>query len=519
MKNLISLWLTAALLCTFLCSCGTTAAVTAITLDDSGITVNGAPASQQKSKAVYTANDIVYYEQGRDFTYGEGDETDAHSAEEANRHTVVHIQKAGTYRLSGTLSAGQIAVDLGEDADDKPSDVVTLILDNVNLTCTVAPAIIFYNVYECCDNDEDTATQTVDTKAAGANIVLADGSQNTVNGSYVAKIYESYTLNDAGTEVTDSDKLHKYDGAVYSCMTMNVSGEKKGNGTLTITAQNEGLDSERHLTLNGGTVNIVSENDGINTNEDGISVTTVNGGTLNITVSPTAAEGDGIDSNGWLVINGGTVNAFACGRSMDSGIDSDNGIFLNGGTIVATGNMLDRLANGTQTFAVFAFADSQPADTVYTLKNEQGETVVSTTPANTFTQLVISSPTLKAGTYTLYRGETALSVATTNNGGGRPQGGNRPFDNTNEPPFDGNEPPQKPQGDFGERPSFGSETPPEKPEGETPPPFNGNEPPQKPEGGFGERPTPPAGITNTDTIYTTTFTLADGANYFSVAKS
>ncbi len=479
MKNLISLWLTAALLCTFLCSCGTAAAVTAITLDDSGITVNGKAASQQKNEAVYTANDIVYYEQGHDFTYGEGDETDAHSAEEANNHTVVHIQKAGTYRLSGTLSAGQIAVDLGKDADDKPSDVVTLILDNVNLTCTVAPAIIFYNVYECCDDDEDTATQTVDTAAAGANIVLADGSQNTVNGSYVAKIYESYTLNEAGTKVTDSDKLHKYDGAVYSKMSLNVSG----NGALTINAQNEGLGSERHLTLNGGTVNIVSGNDGINTNEDGISVTTINGGTLNITVGKTAAEGDGIDSNGWLVINGGTVNAFACGRSMDAGIDSDNGIFLNGGTIVATGNMLDRLANGTQTFAVFAFADSQPADTVYTLKNEQGETVVSATPANTFTQLVISSSTLKAGTYTLYRGETALSVATTNNGGERPQGGNRPFDNTNEPPFDGNEPPQKPEGDFG------------------------------------ERPTPPAGTTNPGTVYTTTFTLADGANYFSVAKS
>lgn len=516
MKKGISLLLTVVLGCTLLCSCGKApTAATAIVLGDNGITVNGAPVSSQKSEAVYTANDIVYYEQGHDFTYGEGSERDAHSAEEAKKHTVVHITKAGTYRVSGTLSAGQIAVDLGDDADDNPSAVVTLILDNVNLTCTVAPAIIFYEVYECSDDDEDTATHTVNTTAAGANIVLADDSKNTVNGSYVAKIYESYTLNEAGTEVADSDKLHKYDGAVYSRMSLNVGGEQKGDGTLTIAAQNEGLDSERHLTINGGTINIVSENDGINTNEDGISVTTVNGGTLNIAVSPTAVEGDGIDSNGWLVINGGTVNAFACGKSGDAGIDSDNGIYVNGGTVVATGNMLDRLADGDQTFAVFSFSDSQPADTVYTLKNEQGETVVSTTPANTFTQLVISSSTLKAGTYTLYRGETALSVATTNNGGGRPQGGNRPFDNTDEPPFDGNEPPQKPQGDFGERPSFGSETPPEKPEGETPPPFNGNEPPQKPEDGFAS--SPPA--SSTDTLYTTTFTLVGGANYFSVAKS
>ncbi len=478
MKKSISLLLATVLFCTLLCSCGNyTAAPTAIVLSDNGITVNGAPVSSQKHAAVYTANDIVYYEQGHDFTYGEGSESDAHSAEEAAKHTVVHITKAGTYRVSGTLSAGQIAVDLGDDADDRPSQVVTLILDNVNLTCTVAPAIIFYEVYECSDDDQDTAT--VNTKAAGANLVLADGSVNTVNGSYVAKIYKPRTSN---------DKLHKYDGAVYSKMSMNISGE----GVLTINAQNEGLGSERHLTLNGGTVNIVSENDGINTNEDGVSVTTINGGTLNIAVTPKAVEGDGIDSNGWLVVNGGTVNAFACGKSADAGIDSDNGIYLNGGTIVATGNMLDRLADGEQTFAVFSFAESQPADTVYTVKNERGETVLSTTPANNFTYLVVSSADLKAGTYTLFRGDVALSVTSTANGGGQrpPQEGMTPSN--------GNEPPQKPEGGFGERPDFSDETPPEKPQ----------------DGNFGSK----FPAKNTDTTYATTFTLTDGANYFSVAK-
>ncbi len=39
-----------------------------------------------------------------------------HSADEAAAHTVVTIRQAGTYRVSGTLSAGQLAVDLGEDA-------------------------------------------------------------------------------------------------------------------------------------------------------------------------------------------------------------------------------------------------------------------------------------------------------------------------------------------------------------------------------------------------------------------
>ena len=51
---------------------------------------------------LHTAHDIVCYESGRDFTYGEGTEADEHTAEEAEAHTVVHITQPGTYALSGT---------------------------------------------------------------------------------------------------------------------------------------------------------------------------------------------------------------------------------------------------------------------------------------------------------------------------------------------------------------------------------------------------------------------------------
>ena len=72
---------------------------------------------------------------------------------------------------------------------------------------------------------------------------------------------------------------------------------------LNITADNEGLDTELHLTINGGTINITSGNDGINTNEDNVSVTTVNGGSVNIQVTGETGEGDGIDSNGDLNVS------------------------------------------------------------------------------------------------------------------------------------------------------------------------------------------------------------------------
>ena len=495
---------------------------TRIVLSDTGITVDGAAISTDTKAAVYAANDIVYYEAGHDFTYGEGTAADEHTAEEAAAHTVVHIGKAGQYVISGTLSAGQIAVDLGDDAKDDPTAVVTLVLDGVDITCTVAPAVIFYNVYECGSDDADTATATVDTAKAGANVIVADGSQNNVNGSYVARIYkpDSVELTEDGTAVADAKKLHKYDAAFYSKRTMNVGGGSKGDGVLNITAENEGLDSELHLTVNGGVINIVSGNDGINTNEDNVSVTTINGGTLNIRVSGETGEGDGIDSNGWLVINGGTVFAQACATSGDAGIDSDCGIHLNGGRVFATGNMLDRISESKQTYAVFTFAASNGTGT-YTLKTADGTALLSQTVQNKFTYLVVSAPDLKAGEYTLWNGDTKLQGSEGGGmGGGRPGGGTPPEGFT---PPDGGTRPTRPDG-F-DPPDGG--TMPTRPDGFTPP--DGGTRPTRPEGFTppedGTMPTRPEGFipnrnpqggADSDTA-TDTFTIQNGGNYFTVA--
>ena len=201
------------------------------------------------------SHDIVYCHDNTGEDYGKGTQADMHTQEEADAHTVVTIREAGSYRVPGTLTAGQLAVDLGDGAKRDPEAVVTLVLDGVDITCTVAPAVIFYNVYEC---DE----------------------------AWVA-----------------------YD-----------AGEAEGTGLLSITAENEGLDSELHLTVNGGQISIQAQNDGINTNEDNVSVTTINGGGLQINAG-LGVEGDGIDSNGHIVIRGGTIYSMASDHSMDGGLD------------------------------------------------------------------------------------------------------------------------------------------------------------------------------------------------------
>ena len=487
-----------------------------ITLSDGGVEF---PADC----GVHTANDIVYYEAGHDETYGEGDESEAHTPEEAAAHTVVHITQPGTYRISGKLSAGQIAVDLGEDAAGNHKKVVTLILDNADITCRVAPAVIFYNVYECGNPDDPQAD--VDTAPAGANVILAPGSINNIVGSHVAKIYKPETVIDGNTD--DAKKLHKYDAAFYSRMSMNIGGE----GCLNITADNEGLDSELHLTINGGEIYIESGNDGINTNEDGVSVTTINGGKLTIHVTGETGEGDGIDSNGWLVINGGEVRASACAISGDAGIDSDMGIQINGGTVCATGNMLDRIDEGGQTHAVFTFAQRQEPGT-YTLKNAQGDVVIEYAASNAFQYLILSAPELTEGTYTLWSGDIQYEGISIPGGGfgliqpiERPEFPGKGDDGrveippqptqpivthgTVQPPPGGDRPAdmpvaQFPQGSEGQMP-----VPPMPPEGENMPM------PQLPEGvepskdGFDRQP-----IQVVTGVCSTDFPVTEGANYF-----
>ena len=414
---------------------------TSIVLSDDGVTVDGEAEPTDETAAVYTAHDIVYYEAGRDFTYGEGTEADEHTAEEAAAHTVVHITQPGTYAVSGILSARQIAVDLGEDAEDDLSAVVTLILNGVDITCTVAPAVIFYSVYECGSTNEDAAA-TVDTSAAGANVLIADGTVNNVTGSYVARIYEpdSVVLSEDGTEVADSSKLHKYDGAFYSKMSMNVGGGEDGSGVLNITADNEGLDTELHLTINGGTV-------------------------------------------------------------------------------MASGNMYDQIDGGDQTYVVFSFASRQTGGETYTLQDADGGTVGTWTPVNDFTCLVVSSPDLTAGDYTLWQGDTQLAGSASDGmGGPGGMGGGRPMDDSQVPgdfdpqqaPTDG-ERPQRPEGEApaelqenagGDAPA----DPPERPEGEAAP--DGAEPPADGRGpGSGEDGQSAADLSEI-------FALTDGGNFF-----
>jgi hypothetical protein len=365
---------------------------TVIRLADDGITVDGAAISSDPNAAVHTAADIVYYQSGYDSSYGEGTTVDEHSAQEAQRHTVVTITQAGSYRISGALSAGQLAIDLGSEARTDPSATVEIILDGADISCTVAPAVIFYNVWESGSSE-----------TAGAIVTLADGSFNRIKGSYVARIYKPGS----------TSKLHKYDGAFYSKQSMLVQAGQAGTGKLIIEADNEGLDSEMHLTINGGNFWITAQNDGLNANEDEVSIITINGGYMYVNAG-NGVEGDGIDSNGYLYINGGTLISLANPISGDGGIDADMGIRINGGTVIALGSRNDAVSSeSSQPFMELSYAATQAAYTIVRITDATGSEILTFQPDKAYQSLTFSSPALSLDTvyYVYYGGEVSGPAA------------------------------------------------------------------------------------------------------------
>ncbi len=259
-----------------------------------------------------------------------------HSAEEAYQNPVIHITEPGEYVIEGSFN-GQLWFDFGEEEDAfaDPSAAVTVILNGADVNCSVAPAIVFHDVYEC-DNtweEKETYSDITDLSDAGVKIILADGTENNFTGANVYRLLKSKYKKEGSTV---QKKLWKMDGAFYSFQSMRISGEEKGTGILNITSTTfEGLDSELHMTIDGGYVNIFSQDDGINVNEDHVSVFTMNDGHLTIFAS-LGSEGDVIDSNGFIRINGGQI----AGTSKSPGdelLDSDEGTYIDEKAVVIYG--------------------------------------------------------------------------------------------------------------------------------------------------------------------------------------
>lgn len=279
--------------------------------------------------------------------------TMTHSASDAYNNPVLHITEAGTYRISGTWN-GQIWVEVGTKATHQ----VAIILNGVTVKCTVAPALVFYKIYKWAEDNgyDDQSTLSANNLwrnigaemissdgnyDVGAIVQVADGTTNSFTGANTYRLLElcpklddndnpKYTGSNIniGTDIGQQEKMYKLDSAFHSRRTMVIGGGEAGTGTLNITSTTyEGLGSEMHMLIDGGNISVTATDDGVNVNEDNVSVFQMDSGAL--TVSST--NGDGVDSNGWISVNGGTLDVTAGQSSTgnEAGLDADNDIYIS----------------------------------------------------------------------------------------------------------------------------------------------------------------------------------------------
>ncbi len=303
--------------------------------------------------------------------------------------STVTVTGAGTYILSGTLDNGSIIVDAARE------DKVQLVLNDVSIRSDGFAAIY---VRQADKVFVTLANGTVNTLSSGGFTQIDDSKVDgviyakddlTLNGGGTLQITSpaghgivgkdevtitggSYAIQAAKHAIAAKDSLAVADGsftlragkdglhaenddddtlgnlyiaggsfdiqanddAVHANTVLQID-----NGSLALTAS-EGMEGTR-IVINGGSISITAADDGVNAAHKSSAYTptfTMNGGELTVTVGQ--GDTDAIDSNGNLVINGGTINV-----TGNSAFDYDGSATYTGGTIIINGQQVDSIPN------------------------------------------------------------------------------------------------------------------------------------------------------------------------------
>ncbi len=231
---------------------------------------------------------------------------------------------------------------------------------------------------------------------------------------YVAIVGGAYTINSS-------------DDGIHANTKLIIDG-----GSIDILSSYEGIESQS-IIINNGEISVKATDDGFNAgggadssastgrtsgnpgtfDSDADCILTFNGGTIYVD-----AAGDGIDSNGYIYINGGDIIVDGPTNNGNGAIDSGIGVEMNGGSVIAVGSsgMVETLGDTGSVLNISAyFSSNQPAGTKIEIKNSAGEIILSHESAKAFTNITAGSPAFTLGeTYSIYLNDELSETFTIN---------------------------------------------------------------------------------------------------------
>lgn len=257
------------------------------------------------------------------------------------------------------------------------------------------------------ENSDMDDSSNVSTKG-----IKCGGSIRISGGSVSVDSYDDAVHSNENVYITGGNlNLASGDDGIHANKELTVEG-----GTILITRSYEGLEGNQ-IHLNGGSIDITAADDGINAyggqNNFGFGGFGGFGGSSKTTDETPLlyfsgadvvvnAGGDGIDSNGSIFVEAGTIIVNGPTNSGNGAIDSgsENGgkCIITGGTILAIGaSGMDESFSAESAQCSFRERISIPEGSEIVISDTSGNVLFRHTAVKNASSLVFSSPDLKLG--------------------------------------------------------------------------------------------------------------------------
>ena len=192
--------------------------------------------------------------------------------------------------------------------------------------------------------------------AENADISITSGGGSSAHSGSTGESFKGIKAGDDITISGGSCRIDSLDDAIHTDASILI-----GDGTFTLLSPDDGIHADEKVTISGGTLNITANEgiegscilisggditiaasgDGINAAHKSSALTPtveITGGSVSVTMG--AGDTDGIDSNGNIIISGGTISI-----NGPSAFDYDGSASFTGGTIYINGQQVSAIPN------------------------------------------------------------------------------------------------------------------------------------------------------------------------------